>query len=191
MHPATRGCRTAGIAFRSNRTHIRGGRYDAAGQVHERDARRGGARQHQLRRSDALFRTEAERRSPHASQPQDQSTRHRYISFHRSTTTSRRAVVKRHWTTILVETPAGSARTKPHLLRRALIESGRPHKCEGCGTEPLWCGNTLVFHVDHVDGNPNDSRPENVRFLCPNCHSQTPTWAGRRRFTFSKNNPLS
>jgi len=100
-------------------------------------------------------------------------------------------VVKRHWTTILVETPAGSARTKPHLLRRALIESGRPHKCEGCGTEPLWCGNTLVFHVDHVDGNPNDSRPENVRFLCPNCHSQTPTWAGRRRFTFSKNNPLS
>ncbi|MCD5418655.1 MULTISPECIES: HNH endonuclease signature motif containing protein [Rhodococcus] len=97
-------------------------------------------------------------------------------------------VVKRHWTTILVETPAGSPRTRPHLLRRALIESGRPHKCAGCGTEPHWYGRPLVFHIDHIDGNPNDSRPDNVRFLCPNCHSQTPTWAGRRRFTFEKRN---
>ncbi|NLV78583.1 MAG: HNH endonuclease [Rhodococcus sp.] len=90
--------------------------------------------------------------------------------------------VKRHWTSILRDTAEGSARTKPHLLRRALIESGRPHVCAGCGLEPIWCGKPLVFHVDHVDGNPTDSRPENVRFLCPNCHSQTATWAGRRRF---------
>ncbi|WP_307718227.1 HNH endonuclease signature motif containing protein [Rhodococcus pyridinivorans] len=43
----------------------------------------------------------------------------------------------------------------------------------------MWRGEPITFHVDHIDGNSHDSRPENVRFLCPNCHSQTPTWAGR------------
>ncbi|WP_226436906.1 HNH endonuclease signature motif containing protein [Rhodococcus yananensis] len=89
-----------------------------------------------------------------------------------------------HWTEILVRKPEGSNRQAPKRLRRALIESGRPHTCEGCGMEPEWCGHPLIFHVDHIDGNPTDSRPQNVRFLCPNCHSQTPTWAGRRRFSF-------
>ncbi|MDV2476025.1 HNH endonuclease [Rhodococcus zopfii] len=94
------------------------------------------------------------------------------------------AVVRRHWTTILTEKPSGFPRIKPHLLRRALLEAGRPHRCEGCGIDPIWNSRDLVFHVDHIDGNPNDSRPENVRFLCPNCHTQTATWAGRRRFGF-------
>ncbi|TCN58527.1 HNH endonuclease [Rhodococcus sp. SMB37] len=86
------------------------------------------------------------------------------------------------WTEILVLKSAGSNRQAPKRLRRALLESGRQHKCEGCGMDPVWRGDRLIFHVDHIDGNPHDSRPENVRFLCPNCHSQTPTWAGRNRF---------
>ncbi|MGV9736401.1 HNH endonuclease [Rhodococcus aetherivorans] len=86
------------------------------------------------------------------------------------------------WAAVLVCKPTGAARAKPKMLRRALLESGRPHQCESCGIEPYWNGSVLTLHVDHIDGNPNDSRPENVRFLCPNCHSQTPTWAGRRRF---------
>ena len=89
------------------------------------------------------------------------------------------------WTEILVLKPVKSNRQAPKRLRRALLESGRQHKCEGCGMDPIWCGEALILHVDHIDGNPNDSRPENVRFLCPNCHSQTPTWAGRRRFGFN------
>ncbi|MFD3813321.1 HNH endonuclease [Rhodococcus sp. NPDC058639] len=91
---------------------------------------------------------------------------------------------RQHWTEILTERPRGAPRVKPHLLRRALLETGREHRCAVCSTGPVWNGERLVFHVDHIDGNPNDSRPENVRFLCPNCHSQTPTWAGRRRFGF-------
>ncbi|KHJ70535.1 HNH endonuclease [Rhodococcus pyridinivorans] len=86
-----------------------------------------------------------------------------------------------HWSEVLTLAPAGANRKEGKILRRALLEYGRPHKCEKCGTGPEWFGSPLVLHVDHIDGHPHDSRPENVRFLCPNCHSQTPTWAGRRR----------
>jgi hypothetical protein len=33
--------------------------------------------------------------------------------------------------------------------------------------------------LDHINGVPNDNRLENLRFLCPNCNSQTDTFAGR------------
>jgi 5-methylcytosine-specific restriction endonuclease McrA len=33
--------------------------------------------------------------------------------------------------------------------------------------------------LDHINGIPNDNRIENLRFLCPNCNSQTDTFAGR------------
>ena len=83
------------------------------------------------------------------------------------------------WEEILVERPPGSARVKPHLLRRALIEVGVEYKCVLCGLGDDWCGLPLILHVDHIRGDPSDSRLEEVRFLCPNCHSQTATWAGR------------
>lgn len=82
---------------------------------------------------------------------------------------------------ILVERPTGSARAKPHLLRRALVEAGMPYVCALCGIPPSWNGLSLTLHVDHIDGNRCDSRIENLRFLCPNCHSQTANWAGRNR----------
>lgn len=50
--------------------------------------------------------------------------------------------------------------------------------CSGCGLRE-WRGKPLTIHLDHIDGNKQDSRIENLRMLCPNCHSQTPTFAGR------------
>ena len=67
-------------------------------------------------------------------------------------------------------------------LRRALVEIGRPYKCEECGNPGEWRGRILTLHVDHVDGNRMDCRRENLRFLCPNCHSQTTTFGNRGRF---------
>ena len=61
-------------------------------------------------------------------------------------------------------------------LRRALIESGREYKCESCGLKPIWNNKPICIQVDHKNGNWFDNNPLNLRFLCPNCHSQTETF---------------
>lgn len=71
-------------------------------------------------------------------------------------------------------------RARHSLLKRALVESGVEHKCSSCGLSPEWEGNPLTLQVDHVDGNFLDDRKKNLRFLCPNCHSQTETFSKRR-----------
>ena len=66
-------------------------------------------------------------------------------------------------------------------IRRALIESGRPYICEKCNNDGNWNGLKLTLEIDHINGNKRDDSPSNLRFLCPNCHSQTTTYRSKNR----------
>jgi predicted RNA-binding Zn-ribbon protein involved in translation (DUF1610 family) len=79
---------------------------------------------------------------------------------------------KRLWNEILIVQEDGEKREPGYVLRRALIESGKEYKCVGCGNEGIWNNKPLLLQVDHENGNWLDNRPENVNFLCPNCHYQ-------------------
>ena len=64
-------------------------------------------------------------------------------------------------------------------LRLRLIAEGiKDEKCEMCGIEE-WLGERLAFELDHIDGNSNNHLLENLRIVCPNCHSQTETYRAK------------
>ena len=79
---------------------------------------------------------------------------------------------------ILIEnsTYANISRLKERLIREGKLE----YKCQNCGIKE-WQSKPLSLHLDHINGKNNDHRIENLRFLCPNCHSQTDTYAGRNK----------
>ncbi len=66
-------------------------------------------------------------------------------------------------------------RQKSHLLRRALIESGIQYKCFICVIDK-WLGKDINLEIDHINGDSFNNSLENLRCLCPNCHSQTETF---------------
>lgn len=86
---------------------------------------------------------------------------------------------KRMASDILILRESGK-REKTVLLNRALIEIGRVYVCAHCGNPPLWNGKPLVLQIEHINRNWLDSRQENLLFLCPNCHTQTKGWCGRK-----------
>ena len=73
----------------------------------------------------------------------------------------------------------GSRHFRNVLKRRILSDSLIEYHCAVCDMEPIWNGDTLVLRLDHINGVNNDNRIENLRFVCPNCDSQLPTYGGR------------
>ena len=72
-----------------------------------------------------------------------------------------------------------SALNLMNIKNRLIAEGIKDAICESCGIGENWNGKDLVLELDHIDGNNTNNSLENLRILCPNCHSQTPTFRGR------------
>lgn len=59
------------------------------------------------------------------------------------------------------------------------VKMEQNYKCAHCGLDK-WLGNRLVIEIDHVDGDKKNNNRDNLRGLCPNCHSQTSTWRKKK-----------
>lgn len=81
-------------------------------------------------------------------------------------------------------------RRHSNQLKKILDQVNRCYVCAICRCEgmTLWNGEwlwhdwPLKLQIDHINGrhgSDEDDHPDNLRYLCPNCHSQTPTFTGK------------
>ena len=74
----------------------------------------------------------------------------------------------------------GELRRVERTTIRKYLSEDRGYKCEVCGVSE-WQGKELVLHVDHINGDSGNDSPNNVRLICPNCHSQTEFLGGANK----------
>ena len=68
-----------------------------------------------------------------------------------------------------------SSHSRGAIRKRILRDNLLPYLCGLCDNPGEWRGAPLPLDLDHINGDPLDHRLENLRWLCPNCHGQTPT----------------
>lgn len=93
--------------------------------------------------------------------------------------------VKRTEENVFIENSTATQAT----LRR-WYKKGRytEYKCSICGLEPFWNGRELTLTLDHINGNNHDDRLENLRWVCPNCDRQLPTFGSKNPHSKEKYN---
>lgn len=76
---------------------------------------------------------------------------------------------------LVKDSTANRGSIKGRLIRSGILKN----ECQECGLHLIWNNKPIVLVLDHINGINNDYRIENLRLLCPNCNSQTPTFSGR------------
>jgi hypothetical protein len=66
------------------------------------------------------------------------------------------------------------------LKKRLIKENILENKCTSCELTN-WQDKEISLQLDHIDGNNHNHMLNNLRLLCPNCHSQTDTWCGKNK----------
>ena len=75
----------------------------------------------------------------------------------------------------------------PSTLKKYLVETVG-EQCTECGQTTNWNNKSLVLQLDHIDGDSDNSSLENLRLLCPNCHSQTENFGSKGQGSRYKKN---
>lgn len=70
-----------------------------------------------------------------------------------------------------------SKKIRHYLIKFNLLD----YKCNLCNQIDYWNNKPLTLQLDHIDGDPLNNELSNLRFLCPNCHSQTSTFGTKNR----------
>lgn len=74
------------------------------------------------------------------------------------------------------------SQTNMHTIKRLILKYGLiEYKCCECKNEGTHNDKPLVLQIDHIDGDNKNNSLDNLRYMCPNCHSQTPTFTGRNQ----------
>lgn len=89
-----------------------------------------------------------------------------------------RAGVKHELDEILIQN--SSYNNNKHLKDRLIQANLLGNTCSECGISK-WMDKPITLQLDHINGDNKDNRIENLRLICPNCHSQTSTFAGRNK----------
>lgn len=72
-----------------------------------------------------------------------------------------------------------------HKLKKRLFKEGfKDQKCEKCNWAQVSRDGRVPLELNHINGNHNDNRLENLQILCPNCHSLEPTHRGRNKVKY-------
>lgn len=74
----------------------------------------------------------------------------------------------------------GTIRSTSGLRYRVIKDNFMPYTCSCCGIS-TWQNKPITLQLDHIDGDPSNNTKENLRWLCPNCHSLTDTYCGKNK----------
>lgn len=74
---------------------------------------------------------------------------------------------------------SGSTVASTRIRNKLLNEKVKEHRCERCGNTE-WEGEPIPLQLHHINGNRTDNRLENLQLLCPNCHTLTDNYCGKK-----------